>query len=225
MEGYATPEGATRWRTLLRSDGLHRLPERSQRSLIDFGLRTVIDLRTEEETVTAPNVFASSPNIAYIHLPMLAPHIIDQHRAETLEELYRALVDECRSQIWYVISVLADIPAVQAIIHCSAGKDRTGVVIAALLDLVGVARDTIVEDYLQTKRHLNPIKSKLRSAAAQIGYNLDRLDRVLECRADAIKGALEYIDEKYGGTPEYVMAVGIDESAIGRLRSVLVENA
>ncbi len=48
---------------------------------------------------------------------------------------------------------------------------------------------------------------------------------MLECRADAIKGALEYIDEKYDGTPEYVRAVGIEESAIGRLRSVLVENA
>ena len=48
---------------------------------------------------------------------------------------------------------------------------------------------------------------------------------MLECRSDAIKGALEYIDEKYGGTAEYVRAVGIDESAIGRLHSVLVENA
>ena len=47
---------------------------------------------------------------------------------------------------------------------------------------------------------------------------------MLDCRADAIKGALEYIDEKYGGTPEYVSVVGIDESAIGRLRSILVEN-
>ena len=77
-----------------------------------------------------------------------------------------ALVDECRSQIGYVISVLADIPAVPAIIHCSAGKDRTGVVIATLLGLAGVARDTIVEDYLQTKHYLNEIKSELRSAAA-----------------------------------------------------------
>ena len=45
------------------------------------------------------------------------------------------------------------------------------------------------------------------------------------CRADAIKGALEYIDERYGGTPEYVSAVGVYDSAIGCLRSILVENA
>ena len=186
-------------------------------------LDTSRQLRSLNELAELGQAISSAP-LTESEPDWLAPHIIDQHRAETLEELYRALVDECQSQIGYIISFLADCSAVWAIIHCSAGKDRTGVVVAVLLALVGVERDTIVEDYLQTKRYLNPIKSELRSAAAQIGYNLERLDRMLECRADAIKGALEYIDEKYDGTPEYVRAVGIEESAIGRLRSVLVEN-
>ena len=226
LGGYDASGGAkTRWRTLLRSDGLHRLPETSRRRLIDFGLRTVIDLRTDAETDTAPNVFADSEQVAYVHLPMRAPYIIDQHRAETLEELYRVLVEECQDQIGYVISVLADHGGVPAVIHCSAGKDRTGVVIAVLLDLLGVAREIIVSNYLQTKRYMGSIKSELRSAAAQIGYDLDRLDRMLECRADAIKGTLDYVDERFGGTVEYVGAAGIDQNAIGRLRSALLENA
>ena len=223
--GYAAGDGAwTRWNTLFRSDGLHRLPDRSRRGLTDFGLQTVIDLRTEVEAATAPNVFATSGSIAYVHLPMLAPHIIDQHRAETLEELYIVLVEECQSQIGYAISVLANHGGVPAVVHCSAGKDRTGVVVAVLLDLLGVDRETIVEDYLLTKRYLGSIKSELRSAAAQIGYDLNRLDKMLECRADAINGALEHIDDRFGGTIEYVTASGVDGDALDRLRHGLVEN-
>ena len=63
LGGYPARAGTTRWHTLLRSDSLHRLPAASQRSLIDFGLQTVIDLRTEEENATAPNVFAGSETV------------------------------------------------------------------------------------------------------------------------------------------------------------------
>ena len=225
LGGYPAGQGGhTRWNTLLRSDGLHRLPTESQQTLIDFGLRTVIDLRTEAETATAPNVFATSDCVAYVHLPMLAPHIIDQHRAETLDELYKILVEECQNQIAYAVSVLADHGGVPAIIHCSAGKDRTGVVVAVLLDLLGVDREIIVDNYLQTKAYMRSIKSELRSAAAQIGYDLDRLDRMLECEAEAIKGALAYIDDSFGGSAGYVTAAGTEESALARLRMALVED-
>ncbi len=223
--GYPARAGTTRWHTLLRSDSLHRLPAASQRSLAEYGLQTVIDLRTEEEYATAPNVFAYSDAVGYVHLPMLAPHIIDQHRAETLQELYLMLVDRCQSQIGYVVSVLADGGAVPAIVHCSAGKDRTGLVVAVLLDLVGVDRDAVVEDYLQTARHLSELRAELRSAAAQIGYNLERLDRMLECRADAIVGALDHIDSRYGSTRDYVQAAAIENDTLDRLQSLLVESS
>ena len=223
--GYPARAGSTRWHTLLRSDSLHRLPASSQRSLIEYGLQMVIDLRTEEESATAPDVFAYSDAVGYVHLPMLAPHIIDQHRAETLEDLYLILVERCQNQIGYVVSLLADGGAVPAIVHCSAGKDRTGLVIAVLQDLVGVDRETIVEDYLQTARHMAELRADLRSTAAQIGYNLERLDRMLECRANAIVSALDHIDSRYGGTREYVRAAGIEDDTLERLHSLLVESS
>ena len=54
------------------------------------------------------------------------------------------------------------------------------------------------------------VQAELRSAAAQIGYNLERLDRILECKAPAMASALDHIDEAYGGTREYVRAAAID---------------
>ena len=226
MGGYPTTnDSCTRWGMLLRSDSLHRLPLESQGRLIYFGVRTVIDLRTEMEAATAPDVFARSDRVAYIHLPMLAPHIVDLHRAESLEELNRLLVDRCQNQVALVVSLLAEEHRTPAIVHCSAGKDRTGLVIACLLDLVGVERETIVEDYLQTRYYMQNLSQDLRSAAAQIGFDLERLDRMLECRGDVMDRTLRYIDQQYGGTAEYVRSAGVDQETIARLRSVLVHDA
>ena len=224
--GYATTDDSrTRWGVLLRSDSLHRLPLESQGRLIYFGVRTVIDLRTETEAATAPDVFARSDRVAYIHLPMLAPHIVHLHRADTLEELNRLLVDRCQNQVALVVSLLAEENRTPALVHCSAGKDRTGLVIACLLDLVGVERSTIVEDYVQTRYYMQNLSQDLRSAAAQIGFDLERLDRMLECRADVMEQTLRYIDQQYGGTAEYVRSAGVDQETIDRLRSNLVHEA
>ena len=222
--GYTTHDGSyTQWRTLYRSDGLHRVPKAAQRSLIDSGLRTVIDLRTKIEVVTAPNVFADSEEVAYVHLPMLAPHIVSQHRADSLEELYKLLIDGYGAQIADVITELGDRDGFPAIVHCSAGKDRTGVVIALLLELVGVTRDQIVEDYVLTKRYVTPLYEELRRAAAQIDHDLGRLERMLGCSRNAIRKALEYVDSTYGGAREYVRSMGLGEGTLERLRAALLE--
>ncbi len=224
--GYDTIDDlSTRWGVLLRSGSLHKLPLESQGRLIYFGVRTVIDLRSEMEAATAPDVFARSDKVAYIHLPMLAPHIVELHQADTLEELNRLLVDRCQNQIALVVSLLAEENRTPALVHCSAGKDRTGLVIATLLDLVGVDRATIVEDYFQTRHYMQNLTLDLRSAAAQIGFDLERLDRMMECRADVMERTLRYIDERYGGTAEYVRAAGVGQETIARLRETLVHDA
>ena len=171
----------------------------------------------------APNVFANSEEVAYVHLPMLAPHIVSQHRAESLEELYKLLIDSCGAQVGDVITELGDRGGFPAIVHCSAGKDRTGVVMALLLELVRVTRDQIVEDYALTKRYVTPLYEELRHAAAQIGHDLGRLESMLGCNRKAIREALEYVDSRYGGVGEYVRSLGVDEGTLARLRSALVE--
>ena len=70
--GYpARNGGTTRWRTLLRSDSPHRLSEADRAALVEYGLRTAIDLRQAEELAEAPNVFAASAHVTYRHLPLL----------------------------------------------------------------------------------------------------------------------------------------------------------
>ncbi len=149
--GYPAASGRrTRWRTLLRSDELTTLPPHAQEQLVDLGLRQVIDLRWPDELVLSPNAFAGSRSIRYTSLPLLdddpTPHAGQQG-------MYRHVFDERAPQLADVARALLDADGLPAVIGCAAGKDRTGVVIAWLLDLVGVPTPIIVEDYAMTARY------------------------------------------------------------------------
>ena len=76
--GYAASDGRrTRWQRLLRADSLHRLAPASQRALIEYGVRTVIDLRTTDELQEAPDIFATSAEVGYLHHNMLGDTWLD----------------------------------------------------------------------------------------------------------------------------------------------------
>src|SRR5262252_6906129 len=94
--GYPTLDGRTiRWRTFFRSDSLHRLPLVAQTTLIGYGVRTVIDLRRSDELQVAPNVFASSHDVVYHHVSLLADSLPDRKVApRSLPDVYRMLLEQ-----------------------------------------------------------------------------------------------------------------------------------
>lgn len=95
--GYPTPDGTTTgWRTFLRADSLHKLTPAAQQELIDYGLRTVVDLRFDHECSTAPNVFAASDEVAYVKISLLADAAPNAERRmlPDLESIYRYILDE-----------------------------------------------------------------------------------------------------------------------------------
>src|ERR671929_2437333 len=92
--GYRTLDGrTTRWRTFLRSDSLHRVPPMAQTTLLNYGVRTVIDLRRSDELHVAPNVFASSSEVVYHHVSLLADTPPERHVApRSLVDVYRLIL-------------------------------------------------------------------------------------------------------------------------------------
>lgn len=143
--GYPAANGRRiRWRTLLRSDELTRLPDHAREELHELGVRHVIDLRWPDELVTSPNLFRDDPAVRYTSIPLLAddpsPHV-------GLDGMYRHVLDERAPQLVEVVRALLEPDGMPAVIGCAAGKDRTGVTIALLLDLAGVPHDIIVDDY------------------------------------------------------------------------------
>jgi protein-tyrosine phosphatase len=222
--GYLTTDGRiTRWRRLLRADGLHRLTEEAQRTLLATGLRTIIDLRRPREAEHQPNVFATATTLRYRHMP-LYQILVGDNDERTLGEIYRWVLDECQPQIAAVIRLLAEPDALPGLVHCTAGKDRTGVIIALLLGAVNVPAETIVADYTVSAENLRgEFMEETRQRVTAAGLDWDTYQRLLISPEEFMRDMLTYLDTKYGGVQPYLRTVGIDGEELAILRDMLTE--
>jgi protein-tyrosine phosphatase len=215
--GYPAAGGRqTRWRTLLRSDELTNLPAHARQALLDLGLRQVIDLRWPEELERAPNAFADSPAIRYRSVPLLAD---DPTPHAGLAGMYRHVFDARAAQLASVVRALLEDDGLPAVIGCAAGKDRTGVTIALLLDLAGVPRDVIVDDYALS--------------AGYFAAPVTRIERddwrhpplAVDSPPEFMAAALEHLDRVHGGPRPLLRRQGISDADLDRLAERLTEPA
>lgn len=216
--GYATLDGrVTRWRTLFRADSLHCLTPEGQQTLIDHGLRTVVDLRRPDELTELPNVFAASDRVRYIHNPLFFITT-----ATSLPEFYRQVVDESQPYMRSVIARLSEPGALPALVHCTAGKDRTGLVVAALLGIARVPAATIAEDYSLTGQYLNEnwIAEQRQRVAAK-GRDWNAVVPFLSSSAQLMKDVLSDLDRRFGGVTQYLSSIGVTTHEIEALRAAL----
>ena len=221
---YRTADGrAVRWRTLFRSDSLHRLTPAGKREVLALGVRSIIDLRSAGEIVDWPNPFASNGEPQYYHLPLISQDFIEGPPPDTLEELYRLWIDECQQNIAVILRTIARPDSLPLLVHCARGKDRAGLVVALLLKLAGVPRSTVVEDYTLTANYSQQVPDKMAYAQMR-GLDTERYSRLMECRPEAMESALDYLDQRYGGAAGYARTIGVGQDAIDALDAALTED-
>ena len=133
LGGYRTLDrGRTRWGRFLRADGLHALTAESQDALIDYGVRTVVDLRLTREVEQRPNVFAARPEVSYRRVNVLGDEYLEAdfpevgEPARRLVTIYTMVLDERQPALRRALGLLAAAGESGAMYHCTAGKDRTG---------------------------------------------------------------------------------------------------
>jgi protein-tyrosine phosphatase len=157
--GYPAAGGrVTRWRTLLRSGSLYQAGPASAAELAGFGLSTVLDLRTFEETERSPDpeLGARRRQVGLLGEDLTVLPV-------SLDGLYRFVIEERGSYVAAAVRHLCAPGALPALVHCSAGKDRTGLIIALVLAAIGVPDDVIAADYALSADALG------RYAAAAVG--------------------------------------------------------
>lgn len=208
-----------------------------QKELTDRGIGTVVDLRLPRELELAPNVFAQSQDVVYHHLDLWGdrlegfksnPSSIGQ--AEKLSELYCVGLASCREIIGEILRTLASTGDHASIFHCSAGKDRTGLIAAFLLGIAGVTDEAIAADYALSEVYLDdPYRD--HSAPAMTILDVDDEDRDPEadllpiyfrsCLPETMSRTLAFLDDSFGGIESYARDAGLEDDHIHRLRSRL----
>jgi protein-tyrosine phosphatase len=228
LGGYRAEGGITRWGTIFRADSLHQLSQEDQQMLLDHGVRTVIDLRHTSETDARPNVFSSLPNIRYIPAPIFqgVPPTPDANQPMLdLPTIYRYMVDECQNGFAKALSTIADAGEGSVLFHCSAGKDRTGVLSALLLGLAGVSDETIAEDYALTTQAMLHLRPKLMAQLEATGGDPVMLDRLLSSHPEDMLNLLNYVKERYASLQNYVRLLGLSDAQIERLLEKFIDKS
>ena len=215
--GYPVGVGLrTRWRTLFRADALDRVPPASQETLVGLGLRQAIDLRWPDEAEAWPSVFRRSAAVRYRNVPL---RDANPSPNRGLREVYRDILDGRGTQVAAVAAALAEPDGLPAVIGCAAGVDRTGLAIAVILSVIGVADEVIVADYAM---------SAACFAADDHGSGLDDWRKgpiTLDCHPEYMAATLEHLARRYGGAAAYLAAHGVGESTVDDLRTKLTEPA
>lgn len=223
--GYPAADGAvTRWRRLLRSDALHRLDSDATATLGGLGLRTIIDLRTHAETEIAPSPldgFAAS-GIRVTQLSLIGANF--DGLPPGLDDVYQFIVDQRGPAIAAAVRVLAGPGALPGLVHCAAGKDRTGIVMALVLAVAGVPDQVIAADYALSRIYLDP------ATTAAIGHVRDasglgeRLtEDLMASPPELIASVLDRVREQSGTVEGYLNRHGVTATELAALRAALVE--
>ncbi|MCD7744960.1 MAG: tyrosine-protein phosphatase [Lachnospiraceae bacterium] len=203
LGGYPTKSGMTANGAFLRADGLQNLSDNDLEKLAEYGVCRVIDLRSEREKEYMPDRVG---NMAYFHVGML-----DQMNSkgfkgqgpESMYALYQSLLDYSAEQIGTVMHLLAEVKEGAALFHCTAGKDRTGIITMLLLELAGVPKESIIADYSVTETYMKDVFARQKEQAAANGIEIK--DYMLQSKPEDMDRTIEYFHQKYSDAETYLV--------------------
>ncbi|OWU85727.1 hypothetical protein ATO6_02080 [Oceanicola sp. 22II-s10i] len=227
LGGHPLPGGGeTREGVFLRGDALRGVDTDGLRALLDGGLTTIVDLRSHAEVEEGPNPLAGHDAVTYHHLPLY-------DGLQTIEAMalghaggfdmglrYRAGLEQCGPAFAQALRYLAAAEGT-ALFHCTAGKDRTGIMAALLLGNAGVEAEHVAEDYGWTATHGAGLIGVLRERALARGSEPAHAERVLASAPPTMLATLVWLEDTFGGASAYMERIGLDAGERGVLREKL----
>ena len=241
LGGLPTTDGGTTVAgRLLRSENLQELTAGDVARLVDeIGVSTVVDLRsTNEVTIEGPAPLDALASVRHAHHPVLREFldVSDTVKAALVTEAaaadrerypddpmcghYLGYLENRPEEVVGALRSIATAPGA-AIVHCAAGKDRTGVVIALTLAVAGVEQDAIVADYAASDERLEAIIERLARSKMYAGGVNGVPVRAHAPRPETMKAFLEQLDLRYGGAGNWLAARGFTAEEFAQLRAKL----
>lgn len=210
---------------LYRSDALHRLTRAGRRVLTDLGVRLIIDLRSSLDRRVGGRDRLRGTGASYLAVPIGgAPRRVDFAKLQ-LRDVYQMILTRHADELGRVIRAIAaaDGPVV---VHCTAGKDRTGLVVALILSALEVDFDVIVADYAATEANLSGEWSErmLRKARRfRVPMTPNVIEVISASPAAALRETFEWLADEFGGPIAYLETTGVDDPVRAQLRRSLMK--
>ncbi|MEP6977576.1 MAG: tyrosine-protein phosphatase [Thermoleophilia bacterium] len=230
LGGHATEDGGrTRFGAVVRADSVASLTDEGWRQALDYGVRTVIDLRMQAERDADP---PREMPIEALHLPAFGDwdetieaeiEVIAATENDTPSRtaaVYLEFLERFRPNFARPVSAVANAPAGAVIVHCQGGKDRTGLVAAIMLRLADVGIDAISEDYALSEVHLAPRLERWLTETADEDER-ERLRETSRTPASSMQRVLAELERRYGSVAAYLEAGGASPEDVQRARSRL----
>lgn len=239
LGGYETVDGRqTKRGMLFRSGNLSRLTDKDIAVFQELGIKNICDLRDNDEVGKHPD--PEIEGATWHHISMINDEeavkqpgdvssfeskLMGSKPGELLLELNREMVSNIEA-VQKIFKILIDEPQSPMVFHCMAGKDRTGAVAALILSALGVPREVIEQDYLDTNLVLDEMQKGFKAIGYTIPAHIDRdvVNAMYEARVEYIQAYFNEIESRYGSVDTYLMeALGLTNEDIAVLKNHLLD--
>lgn len=239
LGGMKTEDGKrVKFGMIYRADKLSEITENDVEKLQNLGIKTICDLRTTSETTEEPDNIPSNASFAYFHLPVGKDSLMGgggekemikeikkfdaEKSAAFMAEATRDFAVKFKDSYKSLYQKLNknETPLVY---HCTAGKDRTGVASALLLDVLGVSKEDIYADYLMSNYYRYAEYEEMLEKAAVYGIDHTTLRPFMEVRESYLDEAYAQINKEYSSVENYfIEGLGFTQDDLEKLRRLLL---
>jgi protein-tyrosine phosphatase len=230
LGGHRTEDGGEpRYGAVVRADSIRQLTDVGWAAAVDYGVRTIVDLRMDAELEADPPaelpvdvvhvpIFQDDDDEAFAEVEAAATSAPDY--AAATREVYLVFLERFRDNVAGAIAAVARAPEGTVVVHCMGGKDRTGLVTALLLRVAGVDNDQIATDYALSEERLEPRHAAWLEEAGTEAER-ERIRRIAATPAESMVGVLVELERRYGSVEAYLRAGGLTDEDLRLARDRL----
>ena len=243
LGGYTTSDGRkVKSGRVFRSEGLNQLATEDYAALHELGIQLICDLRSDYERASKPTMWPQHlmPRTLVMDVnadlragksdlwEMLRTDPTERGVLAMMMHVYKFVPDALGKHLGKFFKAVVDEEQLPLILHCSAGKDRTGVLSAVLLMTLGVPRETAVADYMKTHEYRDAVKLKKKVVELMLPIlgtapPEDVVEIMAGVHPDYLNASFNTIDTQYGSITRYMESAGVTSAQIDKFRSMMLE--